>query len=151
VSAAAAPAAEVPRKRFRWRRLVVFGLVIVVIGAAADLLGWNIHSWFKQLWDTMTSISFGYIVAGCALKTVQTTLTAFAWWSILRFAYPGQIRWLDALAAYAASVALNGILPANLGTLVLLLMFTTIIAGATFASILGAYAVEAPSPTSTCS
>src|SRR4029453_4349214 len=38
--------------------------------------------------------------------------------------------------------ALNGILPANLGTLVLLLMFTTIIAGATFAAILGAYAVE---------
>ena len=46
------------------------------------------------------------------------------------------------LACYAASVALNGILPANLGTLALLLMFTTIIAGATFSAVLGAYVVE---------
>jgi hypothetical protein len=52
------------------------------------------------------------------------------------------VRWLDVLACYAASVALNGVLPANLGTLALLLMFTSIIAGATFAGILGAYAVE---------
>jgi uncharacterized membrane protein YbhN (UPF0104 family) len=52
------------------------------------------------------------------------------------------VRWLDILACYAASVALNGILPANLGTLALLLMFTAIIAGATFAAIIGAYAVE---------
>ena len=46
------------------------------------------------------------------------------------------------LACYAASVALNGILPANLGTFALLLMFTTIIAGATFSGVLGAYVVE---------
>ena len=52
------------------------------------------------------------------------------------------MRWLDIFACYAASVALNGILPANLGTLVMLLMFTTIIASATFAAILGAYAVQ---------
>ena len=36
------------------------------------------------------------------------------------------------LACYATSVALNGFLPANIGTLVMLLMFTTIIADATF-------------------
>jgi len=46
------------------------------------------------------------------------------------------------LACDAASVALNGILPANLGTFALLLMFTTIIAGATFSGVLGAYVVE---------
>ena len=63
-------------------------------------------------------------------------------YSILRFAYPGSVRWLQILACYAASVALNGVLPANLGTLVMLLMFTSIIAGATFAGILGAYAVQ---------
>src|SRR5262249_1021460 len=40
------------------------------------------------------------------------------------------------------SVALNGILPANIGTLAMLLMFTAIIAGATFAAILGAMAVQ---------
>ena len=142
VSATAAPAADVPAKRSRLKRLLVGAAVLVVIGAAAQLLGWNVRSWLDGLWDTMTGISAGYVVAGVALKTVQTTLTAFAWYSILRFAYPGKVRWLDILACYAASVALNGILPANLGTLALLLMFTTIIAGATFAAILGAYAVQ---------
>ena len=139
----AAPVAETKTKRgIRWRRLLEGAAAIVVIGAAAQLLGWNLRDWFSDFWDTLSTISPAYIVAGCALKTVQTTLTAFAWYSILHYAYPGKIRWLDALACYAASVALNGILPANLGTLALLLMFTTIIAGASFAAILGAYAVE---------
>ena len=117
-------------------------MLIVVIGAAANLLGWDIRGWFSDLWDTLNDISIEYIIAGVALKTVQTILTAFGWYSILKFAYPGEVRWLDILACYAASVALNGILPANLGTLVMLLMFTTIIASATFAAILGAYAVQ---------
>jgi uncharacterized membrane protein YbhN (UPF0104 family) len=139
----AAPAIESSQKRrFRWRRVVTGAAVIVVIGAAAQLLGWDIRSWLSDFWDTISEISVGYLIAAVALKTVQTSLTAFAWYSILRFAYPGRVRWLDILACYAASVALNGILPANLGTLALLLMFTTIIAGATFAAILGAYAVE---------
>src|SRR5205823_4050611 len=42
---------------------------------------------------------------------------------------------------YAVSVALNGILPANIGTLVFLIMLTVLI-GMSFASVLGAYAVE---------
>lgn len=139
----AAPIAETkPKRKIRWGRLIRGAVVILVIGAAAQLLGWNLRQWFSDFWDTLSAISPAYIVAGCALKTVQTTLTAFAWYSILHFAYPGKMRWLDVLACYAASVALNGILPANLGTLALLLMFTTVIAGATFAAILGAYAVE---------
>ena len=130
------------KKRPAWERLLGLVVLILVVGALANLLGWNIRGWFQELWDTLNEISIGYIIAGVALKTVQTTLTAFGWYSILKFAYPGKVRWLDILACYAASVALNGILPANLGTLVMLLMFTTIIAGATFAAILGAYAVQ---------
>jgi uncharacterized membrane protein YbhN (UPF0104 family) len=116
--------------------------VLVVGGAAANLLGWDIKGWFSDLWDTITEISAAYLVGAVALKTVQTTATAFAWYSILKFAYPGRVRLRDIVACYAASVALNGILPANIGTLVMLLMFTTIIAGATFAAILGGYAVQ---------
>ncbi len=142
MSIAAPAVTEQPKKRPRWKRLLVFAVILVVIGAAAQLLGWDIRGWFSDFWDTISQISAGYLVAGVALKTVQTTLTAFAWYSILHFAYPGRVRWLDVLACYAASVALNGILPANLGTLALLIMFSTIIAGATFAAILGAYAVE---------
>ena len=138
VSAAVAP--ESPA-RSRLRRIVSWGVVIVVIGAAAYLLGWDIGGWFGDLWDTITEISFGYLVAACVLKTLQTTLTAFAWYSILHYAYPAT-RFRLVLACYAISVALNGFLPANLGTLVMLLMFTTLIAGATFSSVLGAYVVE---------
>jgi uncharacterized membrane protein YbhN (UPF0104 family) len=142
MSVGAAAASEPERRRFRWKGILVGGAVCVVIGAAANLLGWNIRGWLDDVWDTITTISAGYIVAAVVLKTAQTTLTAFAWYSILRFAYPGRVRWLDVLACYAASVALNCVLPANLGTFALLLMFTTIIAGTTFAAILGAYAVE---------
>jgi uncharacterized membrane protein YbhN (UPF0104 family) len=141
VSQAATGTLEVQDRRPRWRRLLIGGVLIVVIGAAADLLGWDIKGWFDQLWDTMTEISVGYLVAAVALKTVQTTLTAFSWYAILRYAYP-TARFKLVLACYAASVALNGILPANLGTFALLLMFTTIIAGATFSGVLGAYVVQ---------
>ncbi len=139
----AAPAVPAPEKTSsRLKRIVVWLLIVAVIAALANLLGWDLRGWFSDVWDTITKISAGYLVAGVALKTVQTTLTAYAWYSILRYAYPGGITWLEVLASYAASVALNGILPANIGTLVMLLMFTTIISGATFAGILGAYAVQ---------
>jgi uncharacterized membrane protein YbhN (UPF0104 family) len=49
--------------------------------------------------------------------------------------------WRDILAGYAVSVALNGILPANIGTLVFLIMITVLV-GISFAAVLGAYAVE---------
>jgi len=122
------------------RRLVGWGVLIVVIGAAAYLLGWDIGDWFSDLWDTITEISVGYLIAACALKTFQTSLTAFAWYSILHYSYPAT-RFRLVLACYAISVALNGFLPANLGTLVMLLMFTTLIT-ASFSSVLGAYVVE---------
>jgi uncharacterized membrane protein YbhN (UPF0104 family) len=140
-TAAAAPAAPVVR-RIRWRRLIIGAVIVVVVGALAQLLGWNIRGWFKDVWDTITTISVGYLIAGVALKTLQTALTAAGWYGILRFAYGDRVRWLQIVACYAASVAMNSILPANLGTFALLLMFTTIIAGVTFAAVLGAYAVQ---------
>jgi uncharacterized membrane protein YbhN (UPF0104 family) len=140
VAAPAAPA--VPKRRFRLKRVLVGALAILVIGAFANLVGWDLSGWFSNLWDTISEISIGYLIAGVTLKTVQTSLTAFGWYAILRFAYADAVRWRDIWACYAASVALNGVLPANIGTLVMLLMFTAIIAGATFAAILGGYAVQ---------
>jgi uncharacterized membrane protein YbhN (UPF0104 family) len=142
VSVAAPVVSEQSERRPRWKRLLIGAAVVVLIGAFANLLGWDIRGWFSDLWDTISGISAKYVVAAVALKTVQTSAAAFSWYAILRFAYPGKVRWLDVLACYAASVGLNSILPANLGTLALLLMFTTIIAGATFAAILGGYAVQ---------
>jgi uncharacterized membrane protein YbhN (UPF0104 family) len=138
--AAAAPLTERPR-RPHLRRLAIGALVIVVAGAFANLVGWDISGWFSDLWHTMSDISVGYLVAAVVLKTLQTSLTAFSWYAILRYAYP-TTRYKLVLACYAASVALNSVLPANLGTFALLLMFTTIIAGATFSGVLGAYVVQ---------
>ena len=46
------------------------------------------------------------------------------------------------LASYAVSVAMNSFLPANIGTFVMLVMFTTVIAGATFAAIFSGFLVQ---------
>jgi uncharacterized membrane protein YbhN (UPF0104 family) len=142
VTAAAqeAPAPE-GRPKPLWRRIVMWALIVVVIGAAANLLGWDIRGWFHSLWQTMTTISVGSLIAAIACMTVQTSATAYAWYSILHFAYPERTKWKDIWAGYAVSVALNGILPANLGTLVFLIMLTGFLA-VSFAAVLGAYAVE---------
>ena len=138
---AAVAAAEPAGRQIHWRRWLIGGLTIVVIGAAANLLGWDIAGWLQSLWDSLTAVSIWYVLAGIAVKTLQTTATAFAWYSIVHFAY-GKVSFLQVLACYAASVALNTILPANLGTLVLLVMLSVVIAAATFAGILAGYAVQ---------
>jgi len=40
------------KKRPAWERLLALGVLILVIGAAANLLGWDIKGWFDELWDT---------------------------------------------------------------------------------------------------
>jgi uncharacterized membrane protein YbhN (UPF0104 family) len=123
------------------RRILIALLLIVVMGAAAKLLGWDIRGWFSDLWDTITQISAAYLAGAIALKTLQTVATAFGWYAILKYAYP-TTRFRIVLACYAISVALNGFLPANIGTFVMLLMFTTLIVGATFSGVLGGYVVQ---------
>ena len=139
VAAAAAP----PQKQFHLKRLVIWLMLIVVIGFVAYLLGWNIRGWFSELWDTLTQISVKYLVPALVLQTLQTLFTAVAWLAILRYAYPDSgVSARQVIACYATSVALNTFLPANLGTLVMLIMFTAIIVGATFAGIFAGYLVE---------
>ena len=119
----------------------VAGIAVVV--ALLSLLGVDVVGWLASLWDTLTEVSLGHLVAGLALQTVQTTLTALGWFAILRFGYPdAPFAYRHILAAYAAGIALNGFLPANIGTLVMLLMFVAIIAGATFPGVLGAMVVQ---------
>jgi uncharacterized membrane protein YbhN (UPF0104 family) len=145
MSATALPASPADRSngRRQMRRIMLALLCLVVASALANLLGWNIRGWFESLWDTITTITPQYLIAAAVSGLVQTTATAYGWWAILRYGFPdAQVRWRQVWAAYAVSVALNGILPANLGTLVMLIMFTTLISGATFAAILGGYAVQ---------
>jgi uncharacterized membrane protein YbhN (UPF0104 family) len=77
------------------------------------------------------------------LQTAQTSLAALAWLGILRAALPrAKVSFRLVLACYAAAVAMNSFLPANIGTWVMLIMFTTLLSGATFAAMLSGLAVQ---------
>ena len=132
--------------RSRPRRLLKIALWLVgiaVVLVICHAAGFDVVAWFQRLWDTMTEISIGYIVVGLSFQTIQTLLTALAWYFILAAGYPdGGVRYRDILAAYAAGVAMNGFLPANIGTIVTLLMYVALIRGATFAGVLGATFVQ---------
>ena len=43
--------APTTKPRPLWLRLVMYALLVVVIGAAANLLGWDIRGWFHSLWE----------------------------------------------------------------------------------------------------
>jgi len=108
-----------------------------------DLLGIPAGDWIRELFRKVGEVPPWAIVAGVALETAQTSLAALAWFGILRAALPrAQFPYRLVLACYAVAVALNGFLPANLGTWVMLLMFTTLIAGATFALVFSGLIVE---------
>jgi len=138
--AIAAPAA---RWRARVIRLVLVALVIAAIAIVTYLLGWDIRSWFHDLWHEMTSISLGYLVAGLVVQTGQTTFAAYGWLWILRYAYPDvELPFKPVLAAYAIGVALNGFLPANIGTFVMMFIFLTFIPGSTFPGVFAGFLVQ---------
>src|SRR5215203_4959869 len=144
-----------PPRRYAWlpfgdssrarRVLKVVGWIagIAVVVAGLELLGVDVRGWFSSLWDSLTEIPIGYLAAGWTLQTLQTTLTALGWYFILRAAFPdGGVAYLQILAAYAAGVALNGFLPANIGTVVMLLMFVAVIPGANLPGVLGGMVVQ---------
>ena len=117
------------------------GIALAV--AVLSLLGVDARDWFEDLRDAISDIGFGYLVAGWSLQTVQTTMTALGWYFILRAAYPAAPPlYRQVLAAYAAGIALNGFLPANIGTFVMLLMFVAIIPGANLPGVIGSMLVQ---------
>ena len=130
----------------RPRRLAkVFGWLgaIALVVCVLELVGVDVLGWFSSLWDTLSAIGFGYLVAGWTLQTLQTTMTALGWFYILRAAFPSApVGYPQVLAAYAAGVAMNGFLPANIGTFVMVLMFVAIIPGANLPGVLGGMIVQ---------
>jgi uncharacterized membrane protein YbhN (UPF0104 family) len=139
---AVTPFRDESRPRRIWK--VLAWLAGVALGVLVlQLLGVDVRGWLSNMWDALKAVSVEYIVAGLVLQAVQTTMTAFGWYSILSFGYPDSgVRYRSILAAYAAGVALNGFLPANIGTFVMLLMFVAIIPTATFSGVLGGMVVQ---------
>src|SRR5436190_5404379 len=132
-----------PSRASRIRKVLAWLGGIALVVAVLSLLGIDVTGWFEDLRDSLGEIGFGYLVAGWSLQTVQTTTTALGWYYILRAAYPAAPPlYRQVLAAYAAGIALNGFLPANIGTFVMLLMFTAIIAGANLPGVIGAMLVQ---------
>ena len=136
-----APPQREPTHR-RLMRIAAWIVGIVVLLAFLRIAGVDVWGWLQQLWDTVTEISFGYIVLGCLFQGLQTTFTALGWYGILNYAYRGQVTFTPVLASYAAGVALNNFLPANIGTLVTLLMYVAIIERANFPGVLAGYVVQ---------
>ena len=140
--AAGSAAPEPVSKRRRVVRIVSWLVGLVLLLIVLNLLGVNVRDWLKELWDSVKAISWVYIVLGCIFQGLQTVLTALGWYGILRYAYPGGVTYMPVLAAYATGVALNGFLPANIGTFVTLLMYVAIVQGANFAGVLAGYVVQ---------
>jgi uncharacterized membrane protein YbhN (UPF0104 family) len=137
-----AEATHAPLAR-RLARVLAWVVGASLLVAVLDLLGIPVSDWIGDLLDKVGEVPAWAIAAGVTLESAQTTLAALAWFGILRAALPDAgIPFRLVLASYAAAVALNGFLPANLGTWVMLLMFTTLIAGATFAMVFSGLIVE---------
>ena len=112
-----------PTRAARLTEVLSWLVGVVVCVALLEVAGVDVAGWISDLWDALTGIGAGYLAAGWALQTAQTTLTALGWFAILRAAYPrAPVPYRQVLAAYAAGVALNGFLPANIGTFAMLMM-----------------------------
>jgi uncharacterized membrane protein YbhN (UPF0104 family) len=143
VTEAAVPPRAAPPPRLRRLGKVVLWLVGIAIAVwILGLLGVDVTGWLSQLWDTITEISLGYIVAAVIFQTGQTVFAGLSYYGILRAAYPGAARLAPIVTAYAVGVAMNGFLPANIGTFVTLVMFVAIIPGATLGGSIAAYLVQ---------
>jgi uncharacterized membrane protein YbhN (UPF0104 family) len=111
--------------------------------ALLDLLGVPVIDWIRTLFHKVAEVPAWAVGAGILLETLQTSFAALAWLAILRAAFPrARVSFRLVLASYATAVALNGFLPANLGTWVMLVMFASVIAGATFAAVFSGLVVQ---------
>jgi len=143
VEVTTAPAQVQQSVGHRTRRIVIWLVSLALLFLICNLLGIPISSWLASLWDTITAIPVRYLIAAVILCTTQTYLTGLAWVFILRAAYPAAgLRQGPIIAVYATAVAMNAVLPANIGTFTMLLMYTAIIPGATFAGIVAGYLVH---------
>jgi uncharacterized membrane protein YbhN (UPF0104 family) len=129
-----------------WERLLRIAAWIgglALLGLLCQAFGIDLRGWIEQLLDTVAEISPGYLVLGVLLQTVQTGFVALAWVAILRAAYPAAT--VDAwqvITCYAVAVALNSVLPANIGTFTMLFMFLALVAGSTFTGVLSGFVVH---------
>jgi uncharacterized membrane protein YbhN (UPF0104 family) len=131
-----------PSRKRRMAKIVAWLVGLALFWAFLQLVGVDVSGWLEQLWDDITAIPTGYLISALGVQTAATFFAALSYYGILRAAYPGEVGLWPIVAAYAVGVAMNGFLPANLGTLVTLLMFVAVIPSCTFAGSVAAYLVQ---------
>jgi uncharacterized membrane protein YbhN (UPF0104 family) len=130
-------------KRFvkvaRW--IVIIAVIWLILG----FLGVDLKGWITNLWDQIKAIwdaNPGYFIGALILQSGQTIFAGASYYFILKAAYRDDVRFWAVVTSYAVGVALNGWLPANIGTFVTLFMFVAIIPSCTLAGALAAYMVQ---------
>lgn len=132
-----------PRRPRRVLKVGGWLLAIALTVLVLDLLGIDVTGWLEDMWDAIDSVPPGYLILGVLLQVAQTTLNGVAYVGIFRYAYPDdRLSTAAIVTAYAVGVAMNGFLPANIGTVVMLLMYVAIVPSATFAGVVAAYLVH---------
>lgn len=130
-------------RRARFVRIALWMAGIALALWVLDLLGVPVSDWIHKLLGNIRSVPTGAVVGGIVLEILQTVFAALSWVTILRAAFPHvKLPVRPVLASYAVAVALNGFLPANIGTLVMMVMLTSLIAGATFATVLSGFVIQ---------
>jgi uncharacterized membrane protein YbhN (UPF0104 family) len=124
-------------------RIVAWLAAIALLLFILDQVGVPVSDWIREFFDQLRAVPAYAIAGGIVLSTLQTVFVALAWLTILRAAFPDtHLPFRPVLASYGVAVALDSFLPANIGSLVMLLMFTTLIASATFAIVFSAFVVQ---------
>lgn len=131
-----------PSRRRRLKKVFTWLIGTAVAIVILHLLGIDVLGWLRDLWDQIKAVPAGYIVGGLVFQAGVTVFAAISYYGILSVAYPGEVTFPPILTAYAVGVAMNGFLPANIGTFVTLLMFVAIIPACTFPGAIAAYLVQ---------
>ena len=132
----------------RRRRLIRIASWVVGLGLfwfVLQLLGVDVSGWIQSLWDQIKAIwdnNPGYIIGALVFQTGQTFFAGLSYYGILKAAYGEQVHFWQIIAAYAVGVAMNGFLPANIGTFVTLFMFVAIIPSCNLGGAIAAYLVQ---------
>src|SRR5215471_728805 len=140
---AAEPLVEIrPPKHRRIVKILLWLVGLALLCLVLQLVGVDVRAWFRDLWDQMTGIPLKYLLAALVFQTGQTFFAGVSYYGILRAAYPDEVELWPIVAAYAVGVAMNGFLPANIGTFVTRFMFVMIIPGCTIGGSIAAYLVQ---------
>ena len=108
--------------------LVGIALVVIVLG----LLGVDVSGWLSTSGTRSRRPDRVHGRRRSSSRPARRVFAGLSYYGILRAAYPGEVVFWPIVTAYAVGVAMNGFLPANIGTFVTLLMFVAIIPAATF-------------------